>query len=128
MDAANVLVWDLGTDSAAGENVRAILETDSYRHFTIRQEVLHASEGPAVVRRAAEFRSKFCPALSFLLCGAAPPPAAEELIKALRADSPDRPVFVVAEAGDPTVVAEAVLGCVPTSSWFPCPKVFEDLL
>src|SRR2546427_12797687 len=106
MDAVKVLLCDLGTDNGAAENIRAILETDSHHRFAFQHEVLGASDRLVVVRRLAKFRSKLRPAISFLFCGAAQPPAIEEPMKALRADRADRPVLVVAETRDPDTVAE----------------------
>src|SRR5712692_708548 len=108
MNEVKVLLCDLGKANGVAENVRAILETDSRHRFALRHEVLRASDGPVVVRRLAKFGSKFCPTISFLLCGAAQPPAVGELVKALRADRAGRPVLVVAETKEPATVAELI--------------------
>jgi len=106
MDGIRVLLCDLATGNGVGHSVRCILESDPHHQFILRQEVLAAPDPTQAVRQLGKLLSNFCPAISFLLCGEAPPPAAGELIRALRSDRPDRPVLVVAETKDPTTVTE----------------------
>src|SRR5216684_2493527 len=106
MNGVKVLLCDLETGSGLGQAIQGILETDPDHKFIIQHEVLGASEHPVFIRRANKFCSKFCPAISILLCGATPPLGVDELMKALRADRADRPVLVVAETTDPATVAK----------------------